>query len=1071
MTQFRTTVIALWAILALSGCAALSLRSLQSADTAGGSQVHDAGTAVSAGPANPAGTGGRVFEPHRKNGVKIQPISGFEEAERMWVGYDNIERIVLEPGEPGPEGYFNLGSVHAPYDGHWYQFADGHEFSSQHVKAGSHSFRWFYTPRTSRIVSNRMPRDWSEYGFVSFWAYSEAANFAAIEFVCYSEDLDSPMDDYYKKEIVVDWEGWKFIEIPFDVFTPTRKPIGWHHIDYIKIASTGWGHTALDDTVLHLDDLNLTSESIAPDPLATMVVELPELTHPFLFGDAEFYRAAMEKAEKTGWADSAFVALEQRAVDIRNESPSVPKTGGGFYHDEEDASAYMITEEHYRLSRGADACGIVYQMTGDESYGLAAKGILLQYAESYLTYERHDKYGNTGEKAKTGGRATAQAINEAKWIIPLARAYDTTFDLFGPNERERVEARLFRPAAELIGANNEGKHNHQAWYNAGVGVIGFLLRDPDMVKYAVYGPDNGFLFQMRASIGNDGMWYEGSGHYHFYTMDPLVSLAEAAAFSGIDLYENDALRSFFRFPGLYAGTSGLIPVINDGRRVDITLDERARFLEVAYYRLRDPGLVPALRAGNRATWQALLYGVEDLPEPAETGAGSALLGEALAVLRAGDLFATLNGRPYSGGHSHYDKLSITIQAEGRVIAPDSGSIKYRNPAQDAYFKSTSAHNTVVKDYEFQRYVGASKTEIFSPGPRYQVVRMSESEAYADTEMTRTLVMSDWYLFDVYTVRPSAESATPEADYLWVYRNYGSLEPGLHMRPIELPQSGGFEYWTDPVAAELTGDHTVSYNMYGGERCALHFPSDGLPAELIAAEVPIAAEKGDVIAPRPYDALALRKRADACAFPVVIVPGAGNVDYEVTPLRVGAGNVAGAGADSAADDDDGDPGAHTARGAARSAAGADSAAAAADSGAVAAGAAVAIARGDAREILASFSGMPKDRTIGDWQTDAAVLAVRATPTEVTDILVVGASYLKGREFDFTFGPGFPGLRRPRSVFHFVLTPESIEVVNGGPARIQVSLAGLEGRAVLVGGEELQLRHNPRTGRGDLIVNPR
>ena len=963
-----------------------------------------------------AGTAGD--EPYEVAGVRIQPLSGFEEHEAMWVGYDNIEPIIREPGEEGPEGYYNLGAVHPPYEGHWYRYAAGHEFSDARVHAGQRSLRWFSTPDTSRIVTDAIPHDWSEYGFLSFWAYSEVANYAGIEFVLYSEDLNSPRDDYYNKEIVVDWEGWRFIEIAFDAFTPTRSPVGWHQIDYIKIASTGWGHTAMADTVLHLDDLNITTDSIAPDPLADLTIEFPDVSHPFLFGDEELYRAAMEKSQRLPWAERAFASLHGSAVAVRDERPVVPATGGGFYHDESDPAAYAITAEHYRLSRGAAYNGIVYRMTGDESFGEAAKDILLQYAEIYLDYELHDKFGNTGEAATTGGRATSQSINEAKWIIPLAHAYDTTYDLFSRRERDLIELRLFRPAAELIMVNNEGKHNHQAWYNAGVGVIGFLLRDEDYVKYALHGPDNGFFFQMRASITPDGMWYEGSGHYQFYTMDPLVSLSEAAAFSGIDLYENEAFQSYFRFPGLYANRAGKLPVINDGRRVDITLDERSRFLEIAYHRLGDPALVAALRSSPRSTWQALLYDAEELPDGGGDGIGSVLLGGSLAVLRSGDLFATLNGRPYSGGHSHYDKLSITLHDGGEILAPDSGSIKYRNPAQNAYFKSTSAHNTLVRNYEFQRYVDASQTTIFTAGPRYQAVRMVEDEAYADTEMSRTLVMGTWYMLDVTT----SESSEP-GDLLWVYRNDGRLATDVTLAPTELPQTGGFEYWAEPRGGVLGGDASFGYEMAGGRYAAIHYIADGNRTEFITARVPIAAERGDEIAPDPYQAVALKKSASGAAYPILYVPTEPAEGYRTNTLF----------ADRT-------------------------------------GAALRLERGSETELVASFYGPPEDRRLDGWETDASALAVRTVNGELRDVFVSGASYLRGGGLDVTFGSGLAGLRRPGSLFHFVVADRAVEVVNGGAARMQVSLSGLEGRTVTVGGVPQTLRPNDRTGRSDIIINP-
>src|SRR5690606_12209401 len=154
------------------------------------------------------------------------------------------------------------------------------------------------------------------------------------------------------------------------------------------------------------------------------------------------------------------------------------------------------------------------------------------------------KEGRTSGKMIAPGRATAQAINEAKWVIPLAWAYDLLYDRFHDDERGRIEQGIFRPAARLIMSNDEGRHDHQSWYNAGVGVIGFLLGEQTYIDYALHKAGSGFHAQMQASLTPDGFWYEGSGHYHFFALESLVYLAEAAAYSGVSLY-GDRLRSMF----------------------------------------------------------------------------------------------------------------------------------------------------------------------------------------------------------------------------------------------------------------------------------------------------------------------------------------------------------------------------------------------------------------------------------------------------------------------------------------------------------------------------------------------
>ncbi len=952
-------------------------------------------------------------EPYEEKGVKTLPLSDFEVEEQMWVGYDNIGYIELNPGAEGPAGHFHLGSVHPPYEGRWYRIAAGHEFAGEQVKSGKQSLKWFDTTVSSRIVTASIPHDWSQYTFLSLWIFSEKANRAAIELVCYSEDVNSPDDDYYKKEIVIDWEGWKLIEIPFDKFTPTRKPLVWDRITYIKIASTGWGHTAMTDTVLHLDDLKLTDKSIAPDPLEKIQIAFADTPHPYLFGGSELYREVKEKIARYGWARDAYTALKQTGDILLSETIRVPEQGGGFYHDIEQAADYAITEEHYRLSRGARILAILYQLDGNPAYANQARKILLKYADAYKSYELHDKYGNFGSQAATGGRATAQSINEAKWVIPLAWAYDLIYDTFTTLERERIEKELFREAASIIGNNNEGKHNHQAWYNAGVGVIGFLLRDPAYVKYAVYGPDNGFLFQMSSSLSEEGMWYEGSGHYHFYTMEPLLALSEAAYFSGLNLYANDKFKKYFRFPVLYANPQGELPIINDGRRVELTENDRARFLEIAYTRYGDPLLAEVLSNSLRGSLEALLYGTDEIHRTREEQNRSVLLGGSLAVLRSpGErLYATLNGRPYTGGHSHYDKLSITVYADGRIIAPDSGSIKYRDPAYEGYFKQTVAHNTVVQDWSSQEYVGAAESLFFARGPLAQLTWLKDTAAYPGTVQSRALLITDWYLLDLFDL-VSEKAHT----FHWIYRNYGRLEVPVMLTPAHMPASGGFSYLERPTAAELSNALELVWDMYGTEVLTLNVLPSGQRSRLITADVPVAARTGDEIDPRRYRAVLLERDSDSTLFVSLIIPGRRPGEFVLKQIPLGSAGQTGGGSDKTT---------------------------VAQSGPTPerAGAFILSESAAAPEDLVIYNTGPyEDLEAGSWKTDARIALIRAESGKPVEVFAGGASYLTGPGLSLQFGPGIAGIRQPESLLHFSFNAEEITIFNQQPSRILIKISG-------------------------------
>lgn len=140
----------------------------------------------------------------------------------------------------------------------------GLQKDKNHVKQGKYSGKWFHHDVTPRINCTDLPKDWSQYNALQFWAYSEKANNAGFEIVINSVNPKTKKDDYFRHGVVVDWTGWKKIVLPFDRFAQKYSPIGWNKIDRLRLAASGYGHTPKKDTVLYLDDLKLVNIEMVP---------------------------------------------------------------------------------------------------------------------------------------------------------------------------------------------------------------------------------------------------------------------------------------------------------------------------------------------------------------------------------------------------------------------------------------------------------------------------------------------------------------------------------------------------------------------------------------------------------------------------------------------------------------------------------------------------------------------------------------------------------------------------------------------------------------------------------------
>ncbi|MFK7805546.1 MAG: heparinase II/III family protein [Anaerolineae bacterium] len=811
-------------------------------------------------------------------------ISHFDSADtELWYSYSqDSETTIINSDVAPPEGYISSSTWHAKQTDKWVLPTDDLNFQSDKVIAGDGAAIWSDTVLSTRLTVIDIPHDWSEYAFLSFWAHSSNANDAGIQLAIYSELDSTSADDYYKKEVIIDWEGWRLFEIPLHEFRATRDPVGWNKVDYLKIASSGWGHTPVESTELIFDEMKLSNVRLGPK----LSIDIPtDLEHPHLFLDTAEIDEIKQKIETYDWAQTAFESLQAEADSLIGVDIIVPDTGGGFYHDDDDA-AYAITQRHYDLADIARDSGLMYQFTDNPLYMEKAREILLAYSDAYLTYDITDKEGRTGDQASAGGRATAQGINEARWIIPLAWAFDLVYNDLTEAERTKIADQLLRPAADLIMLNNEGRHNHQTWYNSGVGVIGFVLGDAEYIWYSLLKDDSSLNYQLDKSVTTDGMWYEGTMHYQFYVLRALQPLMEATHHAGFNVYDNPQYKGLFDFMVTYADPGLEMPTINDGRVVNLTDSDRVTYYELAYRRLGDPTYVPILEESRRTDLNALLYGVGDLGAAAEPAWQTELYSDSdLTVMRSGTaddgIQATVNFMGYQGGHSHADQLSLVLYGAGAELAPDAGSIKYRIPEQEAYFKTTLAHNALVVDgISQERAAGGELTKFVANGSA-QMAQVRSSDLYDGVTLQRTVLLNDDYLIDLY-------NATSEDvhTYDWVYHNRGNFSTTSDaFAPVaDVSGTNGYEYLTGTesadIDADLQADWRVSSDAY--VRATLL----GEPGTTyITARGPIAARKNDEIAGQPIPmVISRRQEITATQFASIIQPYSDSAEL-LTPIDI------------------------------------------------------------------------------------------------------------------------------------------------------------------------------------------
>ena len=123
--------------------------------------------------------------------------------------------------------------------------------------------------------------------------------------------------------------------------------------------------------------------------------------------------------------------------------------------------------ENRAISILARDMAIAYLLTEHIQFAEAAATILLSYVPVYPDYT----------VSATKGKAMPSTLNEARWAIDLANAYDLIYTSGALNEKEKesIESQIFIPCGEVLRiCNHKTRSNWRARAIAGLGVIGFV---------------------------------------------------------------------------------------------------------------------------------------------------------------------------------------------------------------------------------------------------------------------------------------------------------------------------------------------------------------------------------------------------------------------------------------------------------------------------------------------------------------------------------------------------------------------------------------------------------------------
>jgi len=436
--------------------------------------------------------------------------------------------------------------------------------------------------------------------------------------------------------------------------------------------------------------------------------------------------------------------------------------------------------------------------------------------------------------ASLGGRRYVQSLDEGVGAVALTHAYDLTRNsaVWTDAQRKHVEEDFFRATAKSLLRFNQGINNHQTWYNAGLIDLASTLGDADLVNH-VLGMKGGVYFQLEKSIGNDGLWYEGSMAYHNYALQPMVEIANTTRRLGLDVYKNPKLKSLVSGPLHAAYPDGSVPVINDSDPNNIAMFGWAQ--EWAWKTYKEPFFAQAVARGDAKRLEEMLGPGAKVDWPLKLKS-EALPDAGLIFLRegegAGATCATMDFGPHGGGHEgghgHFDKLSITLFANGKEWLLDPGRLDYSQKEYKTWVKMTAAHNTVGLGGKKQaattgKLLWLKQGE--TNGVKWSAAAAESDHAYAGAVLRRYLLLTDKMLVDVFDVE--ASTAT-QIDW-FAHATAEKVQPvdGAGTPASEAFSPGsedGYQHLTDGLKWTGAGGRAWAY-VRGKEQLVVHFVPD------------------------------------------------------------------------------------------------------------------------------------------------------------------------------------------------------------------------------------------------------
>jgi len=216
----------------------------------------------------------------------------------------------------------------------------------------------------------------------------------------------------------------------------------------------------------------------------------------------------------------------------------------------------------YTVEKTVDSaflCAVVWMITDEKRYLDIATEVLTRFADQYAGYELHG-----GIPYNNPGRINSQTLCEALTLRSLCMNYDIIRSALPLETQAHIERDLLAPSAQVLVEQRMNQiHNHEVVIDSAMGIAGMVLGNSDLLNYAIESK-YGLRYQMQHGVLADGLWFEGTVHYHFFALYACMVFEKFAHGTAYSLEKMGIYEKMFAMPLQIMQSDSICPALGMG---------------------------------------------------------------------------------------------------------------------------------------------------------------------------------------------------------------------------------------------------------------------------------------------------------------------------------------------------------------------------------------------------------------------------------------------------------------------------------------------------------------------------